>query len=852
MTAAPEALAGVRVLELGEGIAIPFAARLLADLGADVIKVEPPTGDPMRDSEPLLTATSGERSALFEYLNWNKRSIVTDPADRDSLPVLLAGTDILFVGDGLGCLEAWGLDVEQLRSQYPSLAVVAVSSFGATGTLSAWRGSDLIAQAAGGLMQISGVAGREPLKRGLRQSAYTSGLTAAYAALIAYYGATHCGHGAYVDVAAAEAVAAELILNGPTYSFMGAVQCRRPASKDPFSGEPLPTKDGYACVQTNTWVTLPMFADLLGEPRIAEERFDTRVKRNLRAAELTDVLSDALGRTTGRDLMVRGSERGMLVGFAQTAEQLLECPHLQARGVFRAIDGAVGALGPWRLPAKLAELSETPTRVRTGSPALGANTGESWLAPRPAPKPHPVSGPCDGPLKGLKVVDLSSVVAVPLIAGMLRDMGATVIKVEAPNRLDQGRGPMFGPLLDNEPGREPWNRSGAFHSMNRGKESICLDLKQEKGRDVLRRLVADADILLENFTPRVMRGWRLAWEDLKAINPRLIMMSNTGYGSTGPWSTFKAQGTTLELTMGVGTYSGYPGDKPTKVGQSYPDFVAAWSGLVSLMAALVHRDRTGSGQWIDCGMYQLGVSMIPEAFVAVQGGQTDPGRRGNADIGALLSGAYQTAGDDRWIAVSVADRAAWRGLASLVAGVPADPGPEDPVAASEALARWCAERPSMPAALELQRAGVAASPVNDARDMLLDWHFYQRGLFEDVDLGPGIGVRPVLSRGFRWHGTCRVGIRGPGPRFAQHNDAVLDRYGYSPDERRALRVDRVVFDEPVDPPELPPTDLAGGIRNGLYSAVDTDYLERLTRGREAMRQRLAAGTRSAAPETAAG
>lgn len=847
----PGALDGVRVLEIGQGLSVPFAARLLADFGADVIKVEDPAGDPTRRLGPRLPTPDGERGALFEFLNWNKRSVMVDPADQAALGELLANADIVVAGDGLEVLAHRHVDVDDVRRRHPSLAVVTVSPFGATGPLAWWRGSDLVVQAFGGLLAISGLAGRPPLKRGLRQTAYTTGLTAAYSALVAYYAATHCGHGSHVDVAAAEVVAAELILNGPTYSFMGAVQCRRPASKDPFAGEPLPTKDGFACMQTNTWVGLPMIADLLGEPRLADKRFDTRVKRNLHAAELSALLIGALARWTGRDLMVAASERGMLAGFAQSAEELLSCPQLAARDVFWTVEGASGALGPWRLPARMVQLSDTPTAVHFPAPALGTHAGQSWQRHRPAPIVTANRQPCAGPLAGLRVVDLSTVVAVPLIAGMLCDLGAEVIKVEAPNRLDQGRGPMFGPLLDNEPGSDPWNRSGAFHSMNRGKKSIAVDLKQPAGREILRKLVVDADVLLENFTPRVMRRWGLAFEDLHQLNPRLVMLSNTGYGSTGPWSAFKAQGTTLEATMGVGTYSGYAGEKPTKVGQSYPDFIAAWTGLTALLAALVRRERTGTGQWIDCGMYQLGASMIPEAFIEVQAGRPDPGCRGNADVDAMVSGVYRCAGDDQWVALSVADATVWRALACQVPGVPGEPpSPADAMAMAEVEAcieRWTAVRSPAAAAAELQEAGVAAAPVNDARSLLLDSHFSERGMYEDVDLGPGIGVRPVLSRGFRWHGTCRVAVRGAGPRFAEHNDTVLARYGYSPAERSALRAAGVVVDRPVSPPDLLPADLVHDLANGLYSAVDADYLERLRQGRGALHPRHAGqGTPAAA------
>ena len=873
MTRGGSALGGLRVLEIGGGYSAPFAGRLLADLGAEVIKIENASGDPTRRWGPRLDGESPlEGGALFEFLNWNKASLQLDAeADRSTILKLAAEAGIVLVGDDLDVLAGWGLDIPTIRSVRDDLVLTTVTPFGAFGPDSWWRGSDLVVQAAGGLMAFSGTFDRTPLKRGLRQPSYTSGLTAAYASLAAYLSARRSGRGVHVDVAQQEAVAAELILNAPTYTYMGAIQGRRAASKDPFTGEPIPARDGYVTVQTNTWTTLPMFAELLDEPRLCDERFDTRQKRGFNAGPLTEILTEAMSRLGGRELLERAAKADMLAGFTQTAEQLLTCPQLEARRVFHEVPGTVGPLGPWRFPAVLAEMSETPTRVTRRAPRLGeygeqamagwltAPTGcaqpsaaSKTLAPKtsapensaPATLPAPRSAPDElpRPLDGLKVVDLSSVVAVPLMGAMLSDMGASVLKIEAPNRLDQGRGPMFGPLLNNVGKDDPWNRSGAFHSLNRGKRGIALDLKSERGREILLKLIADADVLLENFTPRVMRGWGLTYERLAEINPRLVMLSNNGYGSSGPWSSFKAQGTTLEATMGVGTYCGYENDKPTKVGQSYPDFIACWTGLTMLFAALIRRESSGRGQHVDVGMYQLGASMIPEAFVLAQAGLPDPGRVGNLELGSLLSDVFPSAGDDRWVGVCVPDTSAWHALAKLVAGIPPEPsvdGAPSPALraqARQALERWTSALDARQAALALQSAGIPAAPVNDARDLLLDAHLHARGMYEDVDLGPEAGVTPVLSRGFRWLSDgSRVTIQFRGPRFAEHNTEVLTELGVDAEAGERLRADGVVVDEPIAPPRLMPFDLVEGVRTHLYREVDADFRERLTRGRAELR-----------------
>ena len=415
---------------------------------------------------------------------------------------------------------------------------------------------------------------------------------------------------------------------------------------------------------------------------------------------------------------------------------------------------------------------------------------------------------------------------------MLRDMGADVIKIEAPDRLDQGRGPAFGPLFHNEGKDEPWNRSGSFQSLNRGKRAIALDLRSAEGRDVLLRLVASADVLLENFTPRVMRGWGLTYDALAAVNSRLVMLSNTGYGGTGPWSAFKAQGTTLDATMGVGNYCGYVGDKPTKVGQSYPDFVACWTGLTALFAALVHRSESGLGQRIDIGMYQLGSSMVPEAFVAVQSGAPDFGRTGNADLDVLLSAVVPAAGEDRWLAVSVPERP--RGAASARSCRMSDPSPGGIRGRTARLGRdafrrstrrRCCRMPASPPGRSTTRATCCSTRTCSravcTRTTTTRWR-----------TGPdrrraGARARFSLARGL---GPRRHPGPRPALRLAQRRGAR--RAGYRRGDARDMRARGVLTDRPVSPPDLAPANLATSVASGYYREIDPDFRERIRRFRD--------------------
>lgn len=833
------ALEGVRVLELGHGLAGPFAARLLGDLGAEVVKLEKPgVGDLARRLPPLNPAAPApEQSLLFQYLNWNKRSVALDlslPASHDALRRWVEGSDIVFESFVPGTLERWGVGIDRLLEWNPRLVVVSVTNFGRTGPYAGYAASDLVLQAMGGIMHISGRVDLPPLKHGLAQSAYGSGLSAAYVAIAALVAAEADGIGEHVDLSMQECLASELVMNEPYYAFMGAVQGRRAPVQDPFQGEPIPTRKGYLTVQSGP-VRFESFADLFGREEFRTPEYSQRVKRNTRAPEVRAVLESCVAHRDAKELFLEGARMRLLLGVVQGAPELLECEHLAARGVFATVAHPVG--GTWKFPAELGKLSATPVSVRRPAPLLGEHGGaEAGWGPRAAEAPAAVPADPVGrarlPLEGLRVIDLSYVFAVPYMSSLMSDLGAEVIKIEGTHRLDQTRSGAFGPHLDNDPGVDPWNRSGAFHVLNRGKRSLLLDLSSEQGREAFRTMVRDADFVLENYTPRVMRGWGLHYEELRKINPALIMLSNTGYGSTGPWSEFPSQGTTLEATMGITQYTGYRGDKPWKVGQSYPDFLACWSGLTALFAALRHRRRTGEGQWIDLGMYQLGSAAMPEPFLQWQLTGTEPQRIGNEHELHVPSNLYPARGDDKWVAITVTRDAQWRLLAPHV-GLEGDRRLDDAAGRREhralidqAVARWTAGRDAWATTRLLQAEGIASGPVLSNRDLLLDPHVKERGFYEYVEHPLPVGVRPLIGRPFRMRNR-RPRIQGPAPRLGEHGAAVLHELLGFGEEDIARLYGGEAPGVPASTAIAGAVDMQEALQSRTVTELDADYRQRL-------------------------
>ncbi len=792
----PGALEGVRVVELGHGIASAFAARLLGDLGADVIKVqELGRPDPVRRAPGRLTPDG--QSALFEYLNWNKRAVSSSsPGDIDRL---VATTAIVIAGGQR--------DAAPLRAANPAAVITLISNFGQTGPYAELHATDLVLQALSGVMAISGSREREPMRHGLRTAYYLAGLNGAYASLAGLLAAQRTGEGPTIDLAIRDCLSSELVMNHGYHVMTGVVQGRPSGAGDPFDGHPLPTGRGHLALQTSARQSTADMADLLGEPRLADLRFASAQARAGSGAELRAILAERLGSEPAHDVFLRASRRGLLSGAVQDAGDLLRCPQLAARDAFVELAARTPSGEPWRLPATLAALSRTPTAVRRRAPVRpsAVATVLHEAAPRPGGPPDPqrrdhtetgaagVEAPVK-PLAGVRVLDLSVIFAVPYMGALLADLGAEVIKIEAPRRIDQTRTD-WGGYFDNDPGQEPWNRSATFQVVNRGKRSVALDLATPAGRELLLGLVACSDVVLDNFSPAVPPKLGLTYAQLSAVNPGLVMLSNTGYGSTGPWAAFKAQGTTLEATMGLMAVTGYEDGPPSRAGQSVPDFIACWAGLTALLAALVHRERTGEGQWIDLGMYQLGPAVIPEALIAAQAGEPAPPRGPAADLDALDSALVATR--DGWLAVAVADEVRRAALHRLLG--------------RESLAQWAAARDGWPAARELQATGIAAAPVLDAETLLADPQLIARGFFEAVDISQLGARRPLIGRPYIWQARrTKVGIASGAPSYGADNDTVLgELLGLDSARIARLRAEGVVVDRPLDPPPAAPMDLTG-------------------------------------------
>ena len=444
------------------------------------------------------------------------------------------------------------------------------------------------------------------------------------------------------------------------------------------------------------------------------------------------------------------------------------------------------------------------------------------------------------PLEGIRILDSTYVFALPYTGGLLADLGAEVIKLEGPGRPDITRtGGYSGAFPEGEHGEDWWNRPSTYNLIHRGKRSLVLDMTDARGRDLFRELVSVSDVVMENFTPRVMRRWELDYPNIRKIKPDIVMVSNTGYGhGEGPYSSYPAQATTQEATHGHCWITGYHGEGPAKAGASFVDFLCAWAALFAIGGALRYRNRTGQGQWVDMGMYQVGALFTSEYIMDAIANGNEGGRIGNRDPYRAPQGCYPALGEDQWIALSVGSDEQWQALCRLMgldelahdadfADVLARQSNHDRI--DEVIKTWSVALDKYEIMHRLQAEGIPAGPVLTGKDIHFDPHYKSRGFLERVTYPPErkIGTRPFIGRPYKFS-RSPLRIRGPAPTFGQDNETLL---------RNLLGVDQATYEVLVQDAVIATVPTRGeassrvppeqAVKQGLLAAWDPDYRDRL-------------------------
>jgi crotonobetainyl-CoA:carnitine CoA-transferase CaiB-like acyl-CoA transferase len=443
------------------------------------------------------------------------------------------------------------------------------------------------------------------------------------------------------------------------------------------------------------------------------------------------------------------------------------------------------------------------------------------------------------PLDGIRVLDLTQVFAGPTCTRILSDLGAEVIRMEAPTRLDVTRSLIH---VDNDGADVPWERALYFTIRNAGKKEIVVDLNQERGRELIRELVAKSDVVAESFTPRVMRAFELDYERLRQIKPDIIMISLSGYGQDGPYSDWSAYGMGLEPASGVAQLTGYPGGAPLRSGLSFTDPLSGFVGAGAVLAALHYRRRTGHGQYIDLSEQEAAIPLVGAALMDFAMNGRLPERIGNRSEWASPQGCYRCRGDDDWLVISIENDADWAKFCEATG----HPEWNDDDRFADVLSRhanhdeldkliegWTCEHTHYEAFHLLQRAGVIAAPVLNGKEALLDPQVRARGHFDMVDQ-PHQGRRPVQRHLGAKFSEFEASAQGPAPTVGQHNREVLGGLlGLSDEELAALSEAGVIADGPHVP--FPPEVISAALKLpydrflevGTLRALEPDYKAQL-------------------------
>ncbi len=814
-------LSGYRVLDVSDERG-QLAGQTLADLGAEVILIEPPGGSRSRRIGPFVGGHEGdpENSLWFWSYNRGKRSVtldLDDAGDRDRFLDLVRTADLLIESAEPGVMEARGLGHEALADANPALVHTSITAFGQDGPKADWHATDLTIAAAGMHMAMMGDLDRPPLRVPLDQAFLHASAEAAAASLVALRERKLSGRGQHVDVSAQQAILqatqsyclANPLGGAPVQRGSGAV------SLGPFNVR-LRSKaaDGYVSNTILFGEAIAPFSQRLFEWIHAEGEcsdddlnfpwvdFPMEVMAgNIPPTEydrIQDVAEAFTASRTKAHLLEQALERRLLLVPITTVQDVVEEPQYAARDFWRTID-MPSVDRPIRVPGPMAKCSATPLVIESPPPTAGADTDE--VLGDTSRRPEVATDGVDPertarPLDGVKILDFMWVMAGPGSTRVLADQGATVVRIESSIRIETAR--TIGPFIDDEGGAE---NSGLFNNMNAGKLGMTLDVNNPASRRVIEDLVRWADVVTESYSPKAMRAWGLDYETLRAINPNIIMASTCLFGQSGPMSSLAGFGTMGASMSGFYSMTGWPDRPPAGVAGAYTDYIAPKYLSAVLLAALEHRDRTGEGQYIDMSQAEASMAFLAPAVLdyEVNGRQAPtPGNRhpqmaphgafptAQPDTKATDNGADAAAGsgdgEEYWLTIAVAGDDEWRALCELAGFDSASDGTdlasldlagrqarEDEL--EELLGAWTAGRDGYELQERLQAAGIAAHMVQGSAALMVDPQLVHRNHFQQVahaDHGTFWieGPRFTMSR-------TPVELTDAGPSLGQHTFEVL-------------------------------------------------------------------------------
>jgi crotonobetainyl-CoA:carnitine CoA-transferase CaiB-like acyl-CoA transferase len=766
------ALTGLRVLELSERVAGAYCGKLLVDAGAEVTKLEPPGG----------TGTAGGGRPLFQYLDAGKTPTASasptprtpDDGRRNDL---CAGADIVVLTATPATAARLGVDLDTVRTANPAAVIVTISDFGWTGPWVERPATEFTLQAWCGSTGFRGVPERPPVSVGGGVGEYVGGVCAAVGALAAWRRASATGDGDHVDVSLLEC----MTLAMQAFEWLHVRLMDLPGFARSIEVPSIePAKDGWVGTSMVTGQQWLDFAAMVGQAKLAEDReLRFQLGRWPRRQEVYELIRPWFAARTVQEIVETASLFRIPMAPLGNGACIPGMDHFVERGVFQPNPaGFRQPRRPWRM---------SPRFVR----GIGRRGGRS----------REESARSGLPLAGIRIVDFTAFWAGPSATHALAALGADVVKVESIQRPDGIRF-AAGPPEGTE---RWWEYSWLFHGVNVGKRAVTLDLSRPEGVDLARRLIAGADAVIENFSPRVMEAFGLGHDALHEVNPRAVVVRMPAFGLDGLWRERVGFAPTMEQLSGMAWMTGFADGAPMAP-RGACDPLAGLHAAFALIAALARRDRTGDGALVELPMIEVALNVTAEQVIEHDVHGVVLQRDGNRGPAAAPQNVYGCAGDEQWVALAVATDEQWAALRRVLG----DPSwAADPSLATHGsrraahdvldreLSAWFATRRRDAVVERLAAAGIPAAPVVLPPDVVDNVQLRARGFFETLDhphTGPTeyAGLPLARLRGVeRW-------CRRPAPTLGQHNDEVLGgELGLTPAELARLRAAQVIGDRPA-------------------------------------------------------
>jgi crotonobetainyl-CoA:carnitine CoA-transferase CaiB-like acyl-CoA transferase len=766
-------LEGVCILDLADEPG-SFCSKLLADMGAAVIKIESAEGDPTRRLRPFNPARAdlSRTSLSFFYHNTNKLGIALNldsPKGKHALHRLIEGADVLVETFAQGRLEALDLGASRLRVVNPHLIHISITGFGRSGPKRSFLFSDSVASAFGGQMYLSRAPSEPPVKLFGLQSFYTASLFGANAVLLALRKRKVTGKGSYIDLSIQESVASTLDHVMIDYFHEGKITGRQDDSPEGRYFAMLPCKDGFIQITAfRNWETLTQLLDSEGKAGdLSDKKWQREAYRKRHFKHIIDVLSEWTRDYTKLELFELGQAMQFPWAPVFTLQEVLHSPQLKTRRFFvrtvLPVDNSIMYVPGF--PCRFSGLFSHPLKP---PPLLGEHNSQ-FLKNLCIRRGRNTAGSEDrirsghsmksgSILRGIRVVDLTRMLSGPYATRILGDFGAEVIKVQS-ELTSQGA----------ERNDLPY-----FSAWNRNKRSICLNLDHPGARDLFLDLTAVSDIVVENYSPRVLANWSLTYKHLKRVRPDLIMASISAMGHTGPWKDFVGFGPTFHALSGLISATSTLHDTPINLGHAYGDVIAGLYAALAILTSLEHRDRTGKGQYLDLSAYEALCTLLGPALMEADlaGRRKKSGKQSAESGGAVPCGCYPCAGEDRWCVIVVINEEQWRafcratGKAELTAEKFSTSTKRERNRAEldRLIAGWTSSLVAETVVRRLQKAGIAAGIVQDAADLARDKQLAARHFFVSLKhpiLGATYSDRSALwpwrEKPMYWKAAPRLG-----------------------------------------------------------------------------------------------